>query len=265
MAIDMRKDPLAVIVGGATGIGAATARLLSRRGWRIVIADVNAIDGGALATELAGHFYGCDVSAPDDVEALAERIDDDHGPVSGMVMCAAVFAPNTPAEETDLALWDRVMAVGYRGTFVVDTSFAKRMAAHGHGAIVNLSSWGGMRSTPSHAYGTMKAAIIRLSENLSVEWGMSGVRVNTVTPGTTLVDRVVRRLETGDRYAADIGRMTALGRLVTPEEVAEPTAFLLSPEASGITGANIVVDAGAIHALSWQWFGGVPEARPSTP
>ena len=100
-----------------------------------------------------------------------------------------------------------------------------------------------------------------LTEGMAGEWGRSGVRVNTVTPGTTLVARVVERIRTGQRYAVHPEKLTALGRLVEPREVAQAIAFLLSDTASGITGANLAVDAGMMVAPSWDMFGGVPAAR----
>ena len=96
---------------------------------------------------------------------------------------------------------------------------------------------------PAEAYATSKAGVVQLSKNLAGEWGRSGIRVNAVSPGSTLVPRVEARLESG-RYAGDPGEFTALGRMVRPREVAEAIEFLASERASAITGVNLVVDAG---------------------
>jgi NAD(P)-dependent dehydrogenase (short-subunit alcohol dehydrogenase family) len=155
-----------------------------------------------------------------------------------------------------------------RGTYLVDVAFGKRMAQRGQGAIVNLSSFNSKRAAPMHAYCSAKAGVESLTEGMAGEFGRSNVRVNTVTPGTTLVPRVVERIRTGTRYAVPLDTLTALGRLPQPREVAQAIAFLLSADASAITGANIVVDAGMMVAPSWAQFGGVrpprnPAAKPA--
>jgi NAD(P)-dependent dehydrogenase (short-subunit alcohol dehydrogenase family) len=130
------------------------------------------------------------------------------------------------------------------------------MGANGGGSIVNIASIAAIASMPVHAYGTSKAAVVALTRNLAGEWGRAGVRVNVVSPGSTLVPRVEARIQSG-RYAADPGEFTALGRMVRPNEVAEAIEFLASDRASAITGVNLVVDAGWDVASTWAQFGGV--------
>jgi len=105
------------------------------------------------------------------------------------------------------------------------------------------------------------AAVVALTRNLAGEWGRAGVRVNVVSPGSTLVPRVEARIQSG-RYAADPAEFTALGRMVRPNEVAEAIEFLASERASAITGVNLVVDAGWDVASTWAQFGGVRAAPP---
>ena len=112
---------------------------------------------------------------------------------------------------------------------------------------------------PAEAYGTSKAGVVTLTQNLAGEWGHAGVRVNVISPGSTLVPRVQQRLMSG-RYAADPGEFTALGRMVQPNEVAEAIEFLASDRASAITGINLVVDAGWQVAATWAQFGGIRKA-----
>ena len=109
------------------------------------------------------------------------------------------------------------------------------MADEGRGSIVNIASIAALGSMPVHAYGTSKAGVVALTRNLAGEWGRAGVRVNVVSPGSTLVPRVEARVKSG-RYAADPGAFTALGRMVRPNEVAEAIEFLASDRASAITG-----------------------------
>ena len=176
-------------------------------------------------------------------------------------MCAAVFEEIGRVEKASIDNLDAIFRINYRGTFLANRVFAQRMARRNRGSIVNLASFGGMMSSPSYSYGPMKSALLRLTENLAVEWGRSGVRINAVSPGTTLVPKIVERLKKGGRYVAKPEQFSALGRLVSPDEVAAPIAFLLSDEAMGITGANLPVDAGMLPGLAWSLFGGIPPAR----
>jgi len=253
---------VAAVIGGGSGIGMATCHLLAERGWRVAVCDIDAEAARAVAGQCNGFAQTLDVCDDADVERAAAQIEARYGPVAGVAMCAAIFQVKKPPEETLMSDWDRIVDVSLRGAYLVDVAFARRMAARGKGSIVNLSSFNAHRPAPIHAYCVAKAGVDALSEGMAGEWGRSGVRVNTVTPGTTLVKRVVDRLATGTRYAVHPGTLTALGRLVEPREVAEAIAFLLSDQASGITGANIAVDAGMLVAPSWAMFGGVPEARP---
>lgn len=191
---------------------------------------------------------------------MAAAADSNH-PVSGMVMCAAVFEEIGRAEDASIDVLDAVFRIGYRGTFLSNRVFARRMAGRSGGAIVNLSSFGGLISSPSYSYGPMKAALVRLTKNMAVEWGRSGVRINVASLGVTLVPRVVERLKKASRYTANAEQFSALGRFVTPEEVGEAIAFLLSDAAAGITGVDLPVDAGMVPGLNWSLFGGVPPAR----
>jgi NAD(P)-dependent dehydrogenase (short-subunit alcohol dehydrogenase family) len=160
-----------------------------------------------------------------------------------------------------LEVWDRIVDIAYRGTYVACVEFGKRMARHGAGAIVNISSMVGQRPNHGHAYYSAKAAVNMLTEGMAGEWGRSGVRVNAVSPGFVAVPRMVANIADGRRYAISPVEMSALGRLVEPSEVAESIAFLLSDRASAITGANLVVDAGVLATNGWIVHGGVPPAR----
>lgn len=262
MSNENNKGAVAAVIGGGSGIGMATSLLLAERGWRVAVCDINAEAAREVAGRCNGYAQAVDVCDEADVDRAAGEIEANYGPVAGVAMCAAIFQVKKPPEDTPMSEWDRIVDVSLRGAYLVDVAFGRRMAGRGKGSIVNLSSFNAHRPAPIHAYCVAKAGVDALSEGMAGEWGRSGVRVNTVTPGTTLVARVVERIASGTRYAVHPGTLTALGRLVEPREVAEAIAFLLSDMASGITGANIVVDAGMLVAPSWAMFGGVPEARP---
>ncbi len=252
---------IAVVLGGANGIGAVTCQILAAHGWQVVVADQDSDAAQEQAARgLAGH-QTVDVADEASVAQAAEAIERRHGPVHGMVNCAAVFAPQTPPERLDMDTWDRISRINLRGSYLCNVAFGQRMAARGRGAMVNISSIGGHRPNHGHAYTTSKAAIVALTQGMAGEWGRSGVRVNCVTPGFVGVPRMLAAIELGVRYPVPPASLSALGRLVEPEEVAQTIAFLLSDRASGITGADLAVDAGVLATSGWQVHGGVPAAR----
>ncbi|MGH7040687.1 MAG: SDR family NAD(P)-dependent oxidoreductase [Acetobacteraceae bacterium] len=267
---------LAVVIGGANGIGAATARLMAGRGWRLAIVDRDGDRADEVAAELGGHAFAADVTDLPALEALAVRIEAELAVPYGLVISSGTFQDPVPPDRTQIADWDRIMRVNLDGVFFAARAFGAPMARRGageqgprgqgptgqspagqNGSIVAIASIIGLGGTPLHAYGPTKAAVINLTQSLAGEWGRAGVRVNAVSPGVTLVPRVLARRQAGARYAGDPGAHTALGRCVEPNEVAETIEFLLSDRASAITGTNIVVDAGWDAARGWAMYGGV--------
>ena len=256
------RDRLAVILGGANGIGAATASLLAQRGWRVVVADIDEAAAATTAKQLNGHSVRVDVLDAQSIANVAQTVETRHGAIYAMVNSAAIFQPQMVPELLPIDTWDRIVQSAYRGSYVACVEFGKRMAAQGAGAIVNISSMVGQRPNHGHAYYSAKAAVNMLTEGMAGEWGRSGVRVNAVSPGFVAVPRMVAQIAEGRRYAVSPIEVSALGKLVEPAEVAEVIAFLLSDKASAITGTNINVDAGVLATNGWVVHGGVPKARP---
>ncbi len=250
---------VAVVIGGGNGIGEATCRLMHERGWQIVVADKDRRAAERVASDAGGHAIALDIAVAAEVERAASDIESARGPVAALVVAAAMFQDVLPPAQLPMDVWERTMQVNLTGTYLANRAFGTRMAAAGGGSIVNIASIAAIASMPVHAYGTSKAAVVALTRNLASEWGRAGVRVNAVSPGSTLVARVEERIRSG-RYAADPGEFTALGRMVRPNEVAEAIEFLASSRASAITGVNLVVDAGWDVASTWAQYGGVPPA-----
>lgn len=250
------SKPLAVIVGGAQGIGASTARLMAKRGWRIAIGDLDGNAARALALDLDGVGVAVDVGEEASVAAFAAAVDAVGGGARALIVTAAVFQDNVPPEKLPVAEWERILRVNLTGTYLLNREFGTRMARRRVGSIVNVASIAALGSMPVYAYGTSKSAVVALTLNLAGEWGRAGVRVNCVSPGSTLVPRVLERIAAG-RYAAHPGEFTALGRAVEPDEVAETIEFLASSRASAITGVNIPVDCGWHVAQTWAQHGGM--------
>jgi NAD(P)-dependent dehydrogenase (short-subunit alcohol dehydrogenase family) len=252
---------VAVVTGGASGIGAACCRELAKRALRVVVADIDEAAARRIAGGIDGHACRVDVGDAAGVEELARRVEAEVGAVTALVNSAGVIQVPLPPEQLPLAAWDEVVRVDQRGTYLASVAFGRRMATRGRGAIVNIASIAGMRSMPLHAYAPAKAAVIAMTECLAAEWGRSGVRVNAVSPGYTRTPALQAAIDRGQRDVGSLRENAALGRLVEPEEIARAVAFLASEDASAITGVNLPVDAGWLVAPSWHTYGGLRPPR----
>ena len=230
---------------------------MRQRGWRVVVADFDGDGAQAVARDVDGLAIHVDVRDAAAVTRAADEVETRMGFPTGLVVSSGTFQDNMPLEKTPAEALERILSVNFAGTHHVNRIFGLRMAARGRGSIVNLASVTGQASTPLNIYGPTKAAIINMTRSLAGEWGRSGVRVNSVSPGVTLVPRVVERRRAGTRYGANLDEQMALGRCVEPAEVAEAVEFLLSSRASAITGIDMAVDCGWLVGSLWNSYGGV--------
>lgn len=247
----------AVVTGGASGIGLATARQLVAAGATVTVVDRN--EKGRTSVEAIGAALRCcDISDETAVEMLAAELSADGKLVDCLVTCAGVLQRTLPPSDLSWAEWDRTIQVHLRGTYACCKSFGTRMAQAGRGTIVTISSTAGIGSAPLHAYGPAKAAIAHLSKTLAAEWGPDGVRVNSVAPGFTMTPALEKGLdEKGSLVEEQLTRQAALGRLVKADEIAAAILFLGSDLASAITGITLPVDAGFLAARDWEAYGGL--------
>lgn len=254
------RPGIGVVFGGGNGIGAACCRLMRARGWQVAVADFDRAGAEAVARQVHGLALSVDVRDADAVAWAADEVEARLGVPSGLVVSSGTFQDNVPIDKTPADALERILSVNFAGTHHVNRVFGLRMARAGRGSIVNLASVTGQASTPLNIYGATKAAILNMTKSLAGEWGRSGLRVNSVSPGVTLVPRVVERRRSGTRYAGSLDDQMALGRCVEASEVAEAVEFLLSARASAITGTDIVVDCGWLVGSLWNTYGGVRPA-----
>ncbi|EJT06238.1 SDR family oxidoreductase [Rhizobium sp. CCGE 510] len=252
----------AVVTGGASGIGEATARLLSRNGAHVTLIDVNGKRGARIAGEINADggkaaFHQLDVSNEKDLLALAAALFAER-PVDVLVNSAGILQNAVRLNDMDLGEFDRIIDVNLKGTVLVCRAFGSRMCAAGAGSIVNLCSLTSLTPSPQLAYGMSKAAVKMLTESLAAELGPSNVRVNAVAPGYTLTPAMQQRIDEGARNPAKMIEAAALRRLVSMEDVAEAINFLSSDKASAITGVVIPVDCGFLVGSAYNAYAAQP-------
>lgn len=241
--------PLAVVTGGASGIGEATVRRFAAAGWRTIIADVNKDRGSAVAFEISAmgtmaEFVELDVADEVAVEHFAAQVQSKHGPVAALVNSGGVLQNAVRITKMPIADFDRIIDINLRGSVLMGRAFGARMAEAGQGAIVNLCSLTTFQATPQPAYGMSKAAVKMLTEVMAAELGPQGVRVNAVAPGYTLTPAMKQRIEKGERDPSAVIAKSALRRFVEPSEIGEAIFFLCSPAAAAITGVTLPIDCG---------------------
>ncbi|MCD0445684.1 glucose 1-dehydrogenase [Glycomyces sp. A-F 0318] len=229
---------VAIVTGGAKGIGEAYVRALREAGARVVVADVLADRGKALADELGdeARFVELDVTDEDAWERAVAATLDAFGAVDVLVNNAGI-ANAAPIEHFTLEKWNAVISVNLTGTFLGCRAVVPAMKAAGRGSIVNVSSVEGLRgSVRLHGYTASKFAVRGLTKSLAVELGPDGVRVNSVHPGFIATDMTTRI--DPDRLVIPLGRPGA------PGDPAGAVVFLASDASAYLTGTEIVVDGG---------------------
>jgi len=244
------EGKVALITGGARGLGAATVRLMAEAGAKIVFGDVLREEGEALATELGEDvaFLPMDVTEPSDWNAAIERAQS-FGPLNVLVNNAAVVHMAALTDTTDED-YMRVFKINQFGTFLGIRSVVEPMKAAGSGSIINVSSIDGLHSAAGlSAYSSTKWAVRGLTKNAAIELGQYGIRVNSVHPGGMYTSMGGSdRMSVEEMNKATYSRFP-LPRVGQPEEVAQVILFLATDEASYSTGSEFVADGG--------WFTGM--------
>jgi NAD(P)-dependent dehydrogenase (short-subunit alcohol dehydrogenase family) len=251
------EGQVALVTGGASGIGASIVELLVERGARVAIFDLQAELASELATRLGGRdrcrAFAVDVTDSSAVrEAVASTLEA-FGTISIAVNCAGFNRFMSP-EDVDDATWRRILAINLDGPWNVCSAVIPEMARRGSGRIVNIGSAAGVLGIPMAVpYSTAKHGIVGLTRSLAVDLGPHNITVNCVAPGTTLTPLV--EAATSESFKRAATERTPLGRLGLPRDLAEAVLFLASDRASWITGVVLPVDGGltaVIRAHHWE-------------
>jgi NAD(P)-dependent dehydrogenase (short-subunit alcohol dehydrogenase family) len=236
--VDALKERVAVITGASGGLGGAMVARLAAMGARVVAVDLQAPENPLAALSLA-----CDITDEAAIEAMADAVKTRFGRCDILVNNAGIMAPVIPLEELPTEVWDRVMDVNLRGSFLCGKHLARVMLAQGSGAIVNLASIGARVPNDIGPYGPSKAGVLGLTHQMAVEWGSRGIRANSVSPGMIRTPMSEHFYQNEKLHQ---GRIKAVptGRIGRADDIADAVAFLVSDAASYMNGQDIIVDGG---------------------
>jgi NAD(P)-dependent dehydrogenase (short-subunit alcohol dehydrogenase family) len=245
--VNAEGPPVAVISGGARGIGAATAARLVQGGWRVALLDLNGDGAQAQASQLGEQHlgFGCDVSDRSAVRATVDQVASHFGRVDSVISAAGNIA-RSPAAEFDIGLWQKHLDIHLTGTFLLAQA-CYPLLKQSQGSVITFASVASTFGLPGRvAYGTVKTGMVGLTRTLAAEWGPDGIRVNAVAPGYVDTEMVRSGFRSGSIDEQAVLARTPLRRLATPDDIAATIEFLVSPAASFITGVLLPIDGGLI-------------------
>ncbi len=248
------SDKVAVVAGGATGIGAATAARLGEEGCRVVVGDIAVDAAGQTAARIVAAggvatHVAFDLSDPESVAALIDTAAATYDGVDLLFNVGAdmgALRGDSDVVDIDFGVWDRVMAVNLRGYVAAMKYAIPRMLSRGGGAIVNMSSAAAFQGEPARpAYATAKAGIGALTRHVASRWGKEGIRCNAVAPGFTATE-AIRSVPQWEQLQAGALKRIRGTRVGDPGDVAALVAFLLSDEGAWINGQVVNIDGGTV-------------------
>jgi len=254
------EGKVAVITGGASGIGEASVRLFAAEGAEVVVADIQDERGGRLASELGAEYVHTDVTLEADVEAAVSHAVDVFGRLDCMFNNAGIAGAVGPIESVTVEAFDRTVAVLLRGVFLGIKHAAPVMRAQGGGSIINTASVAAVRTGyGNHVYSAAKAGVVQLTRSVAMELGEDNVRVNCVLPGfipTPMIARA-RGVPLGeadgklDVIAEAFREAQPIRRPGHPDDVAKAALWLASDDSSFVNGHALVVDGGVSGGRMW--------------
>ena len=241
----------AVVTGGCSGIGLATARRLAAEGASVVIGDVEAVRGKEVADELGGLFVECDVTSPEQVSAMFAAAHERYGRIDVAFNNAGINPPDDSSIlDTGLEAWRRVQEVNLTSVYLCCKAVIPYMQARGKGSIINTASFVAVMgaATSQISYSASKGGVLAMSRELGVEFARQDIRINALCPGPVNTPLLQELFASDPERAARRLVHVPMGRFAEPDEIAGAVAFLASDDSSFITASQFMVDGGISSA-----------------
>ena len=255
--MDRVKGKVAIVTGGANGIGEATAKLLACEGAKVAVVDIDDENGKRVAGEIVkakgvADFWHMDISKEAEVKKVFADIYTKYRKLNILVNNAGIPGYRKPAHETTSEEWDRVMNVNLKGAFFCTKYAAPYMIKSGRGSIVNVASVYGLIGCDTPVYDTSKGGLRAMTKSDALVYAKNNIRVNSVHPGniiTPLFRKIVDKIGGGlENTIKLLSTMCPMDRMGNPEEIAYGILFLASDEASYVTATELVIDGGMYNA-----------------
>ena len=251
MTKNLRLDgKVALVTGGAGGIGRATCLAFAREGAKVAVVDIDEARARAVAEEVAALgaeaiAIAIDVSKSDQVAAMVDQVVARFGRLDVAFNNAGIDLEHRPLADTSEEMFDRLMSVNVKGVWLCMKYEIAQMLKQGGGAIVNTSSIGGVIGAPRQPiYGTTKHAVLGMTKAAAVEYGRRGIRVNAVCPGVIRTEMTERAVARDPRRQTYIEQAHPIGRLGEAEDIARAVVFLSSADSDFVIGHTMMVDGG---------------------
>ena len=249
------QDKVAIITGGASGMGRSTALLFAREGASVVLGDVDSVRGARAVKEIIENggtavFALCDVAVEADVASLIATAESEFGRVDTIFNNAGIEQPLTASDALEASLFERVVDVNLKGTFFGCKYAIRSLLKTGGGTIVNNSSVSAFANVGGNlSYAATKGAILSITRVLAVEYAERGIRVNAICPGVIDTGMNRRNLDLSDdpdQLTAKWLKATPMGRMGSGDEIAETVLYLASEQSSFVTGIGLLIDGGRV-------------------
>jgi len=250
------KGKVAIVTGGASGIGKTISVAFAEAGATVVIPDLDAEGAEDTSREIKrlgqeSFSIESDVANPDHVDLIFNKTLDEYGKIDILVNNAGTTHPAVSILELDLEYVDRIFSVDFKGVYLCSRRAGREMIRQNNGCIMNISSIAGLTPLPLIMYGPMKSAVNMLTKILAREWAQYKIRVNAIAPGYVMTPLIKDMIEKGQRDPNLILDQTPMKNMLDPMDIAKAVLFLVSSEARYITGAVLPVDGGWLSDGGW--------------